>query len=183
MEMPSLFLWVDPYLIRLYRLTGYAYLDFFLGTLVLAFLALIIGEASATLASRAVGQQADWGVDEARKYQNLSLEALKAGDRQAYTAANKLANEAFSRSFFRQIGMSGAFLWPTFLVLAWMQCRFAGVDFKLPLVDFSLSYLGVFIMLYLAAYFLFKRVKYGWRLYRGTKDLLKGNASIQEIFI
>jgi hypothetical protein len=178
MEMPSLFLWLDPYLIRLYRLTGYAYLDFFLGTLVLAFLALIIGEASASLASRAVRQQADRGADEARKYQNLSLEALKTGDRQAYTAANKLANEAFSRSFFMQIGMSGAFLWPTFLVLAWMQCRFAEVDFKLPLVDFSLSYLGVFILLYLAAYFLFKRVKYGWRRYRGTKELLKGNASI-----
>ena len=64
--MPALFLWLDPYLIRLYRLTGYAYFDFFLGTLVLAFLALIIGEASASLASRAVRQQADRGADETR---------------------------------------------------------------------------------------------------------------------
>jgi len=174
--MPSVFLWFDPYLIRLYRLTGDAYVDFFLGTLVLAFLALIIGEASASLAVR---KQADRGASEARKYQNLSLEALKAGDKQAYLAANKLANEAFSRSFFMQIGMSGAFLWPTFLVLAWMQFRFAEVNFKLPFVDFSLSYIGVFILLDLAAYFLFKRVKYGWRRYRGTNELLKTNASIQ----
>lgn len=179
MEMPVFFLWLDPYLIRLYRLTGQAYADFFLGTLVLAFLALIIGEASASLASLAVRKQVDRVADEARKYQNLSLEALQAGDKQAYTAANKLANDTFGQSFFMQIGMSGAFLWPIFLVLAWMQYRFAEVDFKLPLVDFSLSYIGVFILLYAAAYFLFKRVKYKLRGSRGTTEILKANSSKQ----
>ncbi len=144
--------------------------DFFIGTLALALLAVILGELSAFLASLAVRKRTGGVADEARKYQSLSLEALQAGDRQAYEAANRLANDAFGQSFFMQIGMSAAFFWPAFFVLAWMQTRFAEVDFKLPLVDFSLSYIGVFILLYAAAYFLFKRVKHRLSYFRQIKE-------------
>lgn len=179
MEMPVFFLWLDPYLIRLYRLTGQAYADFFLGTLALAFLAVILGEISLSLASLAIRKQAGQTAAEAGKYRDLSLEALRAGDQVAYRGANKLANEAFSRSFFLNIGLSGAFLWPACLALAWMQGRFFAVDFQLPWVDFSLSYLGVFILLYVAAYLLCKRVKYrllSWQHPREIPDAKRGQA-------
>ncbi len=49
MEM-SPFLFVDPCLIWFFRLTGQSWLNFLLGTLVLAFLALLVGEFTSLLA-------------------------------------------------------------------------------------------------------------------------------------
>ncbi len=41
-----------------------------------------------------------------------------------------------------------------------MQDRFQGLEFPSWLVAFSLGFVGVFIILYILAYLLFKRVKY-----------------------
>ena len=60
------------------------------------------------------------------------MEALKAGDRPAYEAANKLANEAFSKSFFMQLTLSATFFWPVFFALGWMQYRFLEIEFPIP---------------------------------------------------
>jgi uncharacterized membrane protein (DUF106 family) len=158
MEMhPYLFL--DPYLIWFYRLTGQAEVNFYLGTLVVAVLALLVGEFTSFLASFLVRRHFDEVAGEAKRYQDLSMEALKAGDRPAYEAANKLANEAFGRSFFMQLALSATFFWPIFFVLGWMQYRFLELEFPLPFVGFSLGYIGVFIIIYVAAYILYKRVK------------------------
>ena len=86
----------------------------------------------------------DKATAEARKYQNLSMDALAAGDRPTYEAANQLANDAFGKTFFMQIAQSGAFLWPVCVALAWMGYRFADLAFPLPLVQISLGYVGVF---------------------------------------
>ena len=169
MEMHPLFLFLDPYLIWFYRLTGRAEVDFLLGTLVVAALALLVGEFTSFLASLAVRRRLEEITGEAKKYQDLSMEALKAGNRPAYEAANKLANEAFSKSFFMQVTLSATFFWPIFFVLGWMQARFLEVEFPLPLVGFSLGYIGVFIILYVAAYFLFKGVKHRLPYFRGIK--------------
>ena len=83
---------------------------------------------------------------EAKKYQDLSIEALKARDRPAYEGANKLANEAFGKSFYSQVALSAAFLWPIFFALGWMQHRFLEVEFPLPFIGFSLGYIGVFLI-------------------------------------
>lgn len=159
MEMHSLFLWIDPYLIWFYRLTGHAGVNFFLGTLAAALLALLLGECTSFLASLAVRRHFQQASGEAQKYQDLSMEALKAGDRPAYEAANKLANEAFGKSFFMQVTLSATFFWPIFFVLGWMQYRFLEVEFPLPFLPFSLGYIGVFILCYVAAYFLWKKIK------------------------
>jgi uncharacterized membrane protein (DUF106 family) len=170
MEMhPYLFL--DPYLIWFYRLTGQAEVNFFLGTLVVAILALLVGEFTSFLASFLVRRHFDEVAGEAKKYQDLSMEALKAGDRPAYEAANKVANEAFGKSFFMQLALSATFFWPIFFVLGWMQYRFLEVEFPLPFVGFSLGYIGVFIILYVAAYFLVKRVKNRLPYFRRMKAI------------
>lgn len=170
--MPAFFRLLDPYLIWFYRLTGWAWVDFFLGTLVLAFIALIIGEFSIALIFLATRKHIDRSAQEALKYQNMSVDALAHGDKPAYTAANKLANDAFGKTFFQQIALSAAFLWPIPFALAWMQYRFLEVDFPVPGTGFSVNYVAVFLPLYVIAYFLFKRVKYRLPFFRRLKVIL-----------
>jgi hypothetical protein len=157
--MDPVYLFLDPYLIWFYRLTGHTALDFLLGTFVVALLAVIVGEGTSSVAALLVKRQTGRVSDEAKKYQDLSMEALKAGDRPAYEASNKLANEAFGKSFFMQLTLSATFFWPVFFVLGWMQTRFSEVEFPLPLVGLRFSYVGAFVPLYIAAYLLFKAVK------------------------
>ncbi len=162
MGMHPLYLALDSYLIWFYRVSGYAWLDFFFGTFILAFHALLIGEYTIFLAFLPIRKKIDTVNEEAVRYQNLTMEALKAGDKESYEAANKMANDAFGKAFFLQIALSAARLWPVPFALAWMQHRFLEVEVPLPFLPYSLGYIGVFILLYVAAYFLFKPIK--WRL-------------------
>jgi len=172
MEMPSFYLFLDPYLIWFYRITGSALTDFFIGTFVLALIVIIIGEFTISLTFLAVKRRIDQTTDEVIKFQNLSVDALAAGDKQVYSAANKLANDAFGKSFFMQIALSAAFLWPICFALAWMQYRFLEVEFPLPVIGYSLNYIGVFIIIYAVTYLLFKRVKYKLPFFRRIKVIL-----------
>ncbi len=171
MEMPPLFQWIDPYLIWCYRITGHALADFLLGTSVVAVLALLVGEFTSFLASFLVRRRYREVAGEAKQYQDLSMEALKAGDRPAYEAANQVANEAFNKSFFMQIALSATFFWPVCLSLGWMQYRFLEVEFPLPFVGFSMGYIGVFILLYVPVYILYKKTKRWLSHFRRTKGL------------
>lgn len=172
MEMHPIYLWLDPYLIWFYRLSGSAEVNFLLGTLALAVLSLLVGEFTSFLASCVVRRHSQQVAGEAKKYQDLSIEALKAGDRPAYEGANKLANEAFGKSFYSQVALSAAFLWPIFFALGWMQYRFLYVKFHLPFIGFSLGYSAVFLMLYITAYFMFKPLKRRMPYYRRIKELV-----------
>lgn len=172
MQMPSFFRLIDPFLIWFYRITGHALLDFFIGTFVLALITLIIGEFSISAIFLATRKHIDQSALDAIKYQNLSMDALAHADKQAFTAANKLANDAFGLSFFQQIALSCAFLWPIPFALAWMQCRFLGVDFPVPFTGYSVSFIPLFVLNYAAAYFLFKRVKYKLPFFRRMKVIL-----------
>lgn len=100
MEMPSFLLALDPYLIWFYRLPGNAYAGFFLGTFILALICLLLGQLTISAAYRLAGKHLDAVAAETLKYQDLSIEAAKAGDKTSYKAANKMANEAFGKSFF-----------------------------------------------------------------------------------
>jgi hypothetical protein len=150
---------VDQYLIMFYRLTGHAGVDFAIGTLVLAGMCLLIGEVTVFLAFLFTRKRLSEKTAEAEKYKNLSIDALKAGNKEAYKAANKLANDAFGHTFFQQVALSSAFLWPVCFALAWMQYRFLDVEVPLPLLPFSLGFIGVFIIIYVPTFFLFKRLK------------------------
>ena len=170
--MPWIFLVLDPYLIWGYRLTGQATLNFILGTVLLAVCSLVLGEISILLASRAIRKHADRIRGEASRYHQLSMDALAAGDRTTYQAANELANEAFGKTFYVQVAQSGAFFWPGVFALAWMQYRFFEVEFPLPFVGFSLGYIGVFILIYLLAFLGWKRVKARLPFGRGVRETL-----------
>jgi hypothetical protein len=172
MEMHPLWMLVDPYLIWFYRLTGYTFVDFLIGTFVVAFAALIIGEITISVVFMISRSWIDASTYEARHYQDLSAEALSAGDKAAYRAANKLANDAFGKSFFMQIALSAARLWPIFLALAWMSQRFSEVEFPLLFLDYAIGFIGVFIPLYAAAHLIFKRFKYKLPYFRKIKAIL-----------
>jgi len=159
MEMHPIYQVLDPYLIWFYRLTGQAAVDFVIGTLVLAGICLVIGEVTVSLTSRFLRKRLGEKTAEAQKYQNLSMDALKAGNKEAYQAANRLANDAFGHTFFQQAALSAGFLWPVFFALAWMQHRFLDLEFPLPGIGWSLGYIGIFILLYVPALILCKRVK------------------------
>ena len=159
MEMPWLFAVLDPYLIWFYRLPGNAYIGVFLGTFVLAVICLVLGDITFSLAARLQGKHLDNIATEAGKYQEISIDAAKAGDKASFHAANKIANEAFGKSFFSLIALSMARLWPIPFALAWMQYRFLDVEFPIPGTGWSLGFIGAFIIIYVAAYFLFKQVQ------------------------
>jgi hypothetical protein len=159
MDMPPLFLWLDPYLIQCFRLTDLAAVNFCIGTAALAILALLLGKLSVALVLAAGRNYSLRQTGEAQKYQELSIQALQAGNRSAYEAANKLANEFFGKSFYLGVAQSAALFWPIGLVLAWMQYRFLGVAFPIPVIGWSMGYIGIFIPLYIAAWWLFKFVK------------------------
>lgn len=170
--MHPVWLLVDPFLIWFYRLTGYAFVDFLLGTFVLAFISLAIGEFTISAVFLITRHRIDASTYEARHYQDLSAEALSAGDKEAYRAANKMANDAFGKSFFMQIALSAARLWPVFLALAWMSQRFADVEFPLLFTDYAIGFIGVFIPLYAAAHLIFKRIKHRLPYFRRIKAIL-----------
>ena len=83
----------------------------------------------------------------------------------------QVANEAFSKSFFMQVALSATFFWPIFFALGWMQYRFLEITFPLPFVGFSLGYIGVFVILYIPAYVIFKAVKRRMPYFRRLKEL------------
>jgi hypothetical protein len=170
--MPWFYRLIDPFLIWFYRITGYAPVDFFIGTLVLAFIALLIGEYSISVIFLATRKHIDRSTQDAIKYQNMSVDALTHANKQAYSAANKLANDAFGHSFFQQIALSAAFLWPIPFALAWMQYRFLGVEFHIPFTGYSVSFIAVFVLVYVVAYFLFKPLKYRLPLLRRMKVIM-----------
>jgi hypothetical protein len=151
MDMPPFFLWLDPYLIWFFRLTDLAALNFLIGTGVMASLALLLGKLGAALVSAAGRRYSRRLADEAKKYQDLSHQALQAGDRPAYEATNRLANEAFGKSFFLGVAQSAAFFWPVGLVLAWMQYRFWDIELlPIPGTNLSIGFVGVFILVYIS---------------------------------
>jgi hypothetical protein len=172
MEMHPIFASLDPLFIQLYRISGYSFIDFMVGTFLLAFVALIVGEFTISLAFLASRKYIDLTTDEVVRYHNLSVDAVAAGDKGTYEAANKLANDAFGRQFFMQIALSAAFLWPVFFVLAWMQQRFADVEFRVLFMDNTLGYFSIFVAMYAGSYLLFKRVKCRLPYFKRMKHIL-----------
>jgi hypothetical protein len=175
-EMHPWYMLIDPFLVWFYRLTGYALVDFLVGTFFLALLTVVIGEFTISLAFLASRKYIDDTTDEVVRYQNLSVDALSAGDKEAYRAANKLANDAFGRSFFMQIALSAAFLWPIFFAVDWMGHRFSDVEFRILFTDYSVGYICIFIALYAAARIIFKRIKYKLPYFKNIGSILNSYA-------
>ncbi len=177
MQVHPVYAVFDPYLIWFYRITDYPFVDFLIGTFVLSMIAVVIGEFTISLAFLANRKFIEKTTDEVVRYQNISVDAIEAGNKPAYKAANKVANEAFGRSFFMQIALSTAFLWPIPFALAWMSYRFADLEFGLLFTDHTVGYPFVFFPLYVGAYLLFKRVKYKIPYFRRIRRILDSSAN------
>jgi hypothetical protein len=172
MHLSDLYVLLDPFLIGLFRMSGYSFVDFLAGTFVLALVAVIVGEFTISLGFLITRKAIEENTDRVARYQSISVDAIEAGHKAAYTAANKLANDAFGRSFFQQIALASGFLWPIPFVLGWMQYRFGGVEFDVLFTDWTAGYTFVFVPLYVAAYLVFKRVKYRIPHFRRIKRML-----------
>jgi hypothetical protein len=63
-----------------------------------------------------------------------------------------------------------------FFALGWMQLRFLEVEFPIPGTSWSMGFIGPFIIIYVAAFFLFKRLKKGLGLSGRIRALADGQS-------
>jgi hypothetical protein len=185
-DMHSLFdtlvLQMDNFLITFYRITGVSLVDYFIGTFVLAFLCVIIGEVSISLAIKFNKRYLDSMSREMEQKEMLSIAAYRAGDRDGYRSLNKEATDAWGKHFFTMVAYSAGILWPIPFALGWMQTRFAGVEFDLAfplslLFGKSVGYIFTFIPVYILSRILFKYMRPHLPYFRGVQNLLNQNDS------
>ena len=156
---------VDQFLIAPYRWLKNPMAGWWLGTTALALWATLLGRMTMALVMRVNLSHVKEGLAETSMRHTQSMNALKAGDKKSYKAINQLANEAYGKTFFLQVAMGAATLWPIPLALGWLELRFSEVRFPL-LLDFSLlrngvGYAFVFIPLYILVRILVANVV-GW---------------------
>lgn len=167
-------IWLDPWLIWAYRLSGHAFSGFLLGTFVLCLGCAVLGDAGYLLARRLNRRVYGEYHDEMIRRHNLSVRAIGQGNKAAYKAANKLAHEAFGKYFFSQAGVFTASLWPAPFALAWMDLRFRHVPLSLPVslpgIGKEVAYPFFFIPLYIAARMLYGRLARCVPAYRRLQD-------------
>lgn len=168
---------IDAFLIFFYRITGYGLLDYFIGTTILAFFCVIVGELSISLAIRFNRRHLDDMSREMKHKEKLSIDAYESGDRDLYQALNKEATDAWGRHFFTMVAYSAGILWPIPFALGWMQTRFQGIEFPLlfplsTLLGGSVGYTFSFIPLYILCRILFKYLRPWLPYFRGVQKLL-----------
>lgn len=156
-------LFLDPYLIFFYRMTGDSMINFLLGTFILAMITVVVGEFTLSLLLRFNRRHISQMEEELEKQHHLSMAALQMDNQKGYRACNKQANDVFGKYFFSMIAHSAACLWPIPFALSWMQYRFLGVQFQLvypiSLVWSSTQYFTIFLALYILARVVFKNIR------------------------
>ena len=158
---------LDAALIAPYRLPGNPVAGFYCGTLVLALLALVVGKASYDLVWLFNRKHYEREETEMARMHNLSVAAIESGDKAAYKAANREANEAFGKSFFAGAALFSVSVWPVPFALGWLADRFAGVDVPLfpgLAVAYNGVFLGIYILLRLAMWGLWKHLPFFGRV-------------------
>jgi len=152
---------IDPVLIAPYRFFGDPMLGWWAGTAVLALWSVLIGELTLAAVYRVNRSPMAENVKQTTYYHEQSLKAKQAGDEAAYKGINKLANEAYGKSFFLFIAMGMASLWPAFFAAAWLNMRFGDFLFTLPqwAGGLELNFIAPFVMLYIAIRIIFSKIK------------------------
>jgi hypothetical protein len=150
---------VDTFLITPYRFPENPIAGWWLGSSLLALWCTLLGDLSQALAFRANAFKIQRDERDMVAYHHHSLNALRSGDKGAFKAINRLANEAFGKTFFLQLTLACASLWPVALALGWMQSRFANVDFPLIVTGINVSYPFIFIPLYILTRLLYGKCK------------------------
>jgi len=145
---------MDSFLMPFFRFPESPLAGYYLGTVVLSVICIVTGEYSISLAFRLNRKMILHDNNRIEHFEKLSIAALKAGNKSAFKACNGIANEAYGKSFFTQITLSAASLWPVFIALGWMQYRFSEVEFNLPfsipLIGGTVGYFPTFLLCYIA---------------------------------
>lgn len=173
----NFYLAFDAVFVGGYRLTGFALLDYLIGTLLLCLVAVVVGEVTVSLALRINKRYTDSMNAETERNEKLSIAAYEAGDMVSYRALNKAATDSWGKQFFTMAAYSAGILWPIPFVLHWMQWRFGEVAFPIAF-PFSLlftegvGYLFTFFPLYILARIIFKRLRPWLPYFRGVQKML-----------
>ena len=167
----------DRFLITFYRITGFGLIDYFIGTTILAFLCIVIGELSISLAIRCNKRYLDAMSSKMTEKETLALQAYRAGDQAGYKALNKEATDAWGKHFFTMVAYSAGILWPIPFALGWMQTRFAEVQFDLAfplslIFGKSVGYIFTFIPIYILCRIVFKYMRPHLPYFKGIQNLL-----------
>ena len=175
--LDTLALQADGFLITFYRITGYSLIDYFIGTTVLAFLCIVIGELSISLAIRFNKRYLDSMSQEMTEKETLALKAYRAGDKTGYKALNKEATDAWGKHFFTMVAYSAGILWPIPFALGWMQTRFSEVQFDLAfplsmIFGKTVGYIFTFIPIYIFCRIVFKYMRPHLPYFRGVQKFL-----------
>ncbi|MFZ5651684.1 MAG: hypothetical protein ACOY4I_12620 [Bacillota bacterium] len=150
---------LDGILIYLYRITGWPVPDYFIGTLLLAMITVLIGDFTTSLVYRANRGYFKKLNSRLAELNETSLVALRLKDKTSYKAVNREANDTFGQLFFGMFGLSASYLWPAFFALSWMQIRFSGISFPLFINDWTTGYFATFLVSYLLCRLAFSAAK------------------------
>lgn len=173
----NLFFHIDGVLILFYRITGSPHIDYFIGTMSLAFMCVVVGEVTVSLAIRVNRRFIDEMAEKIDRKEKLSMAAYEAGDKVGYKALNKEATDEWGKHFFTMVGYSAGILWPIPFALGWMQTRFYGVEFELALplslvFGKTVGYIFTFIPMYILARIIFKHLRPYLPYFRGVQKSL-----------
>ncbi len=157
--MDWLLLKIDPVLILPFRWLDNATLSWWLGTFFVALWAAVIGEITMAIVKTVNKTAVKENMDEMNMYRDRSMNALKGGDKKAYKQINKLANEAYGKTFFLTLAMGMASIWPIFLAAAWFQERFGDIRFPFPYLEDGLGFAPYLFICYIVARIVVGRIK------------------------
>jgi succinate dehydrogenase/fumarate reductase cytochrome b subunit len=175
--LDTIALQADSFLITFYRITGFGIIDYFIGTAILSFICILIGELSVSLAIRFNKRYLDAMSRKMTEKETLALEAYRSGDQAGYKALNKEATDAWGKHFFTMVAYSAGILWPIPFALGWMQTRFSEVQFDLAfplslIFGKSVGYIFTFIPIYIFCRILFKYMRPHLPYFRGVQKRL-----------
>lgn len=181
----TVFIWIDQLLIAGYRVTGFSFVDFLLGTFWLSLWCVLVGELTLGLALKINRRYFLQMNVEMRHKEQLAITAYHAGDMTAYEALNKQATDAWGRRFFTMFGYSAGIFWPLPFALGWMQTRFAGIEFPISaalswLFGANAGYPFVFIPLYILARIMFKYLRPHLPFFSGVQRMLDQGSSVPQ---
>jgi hypothetical protein len=152
---------IDPVLIFPFRMFGSPMTGWWVGNLCLAAWTVLIGEITMAIVGRINRSVVSANLDKTMYYHEQSMKAKQAGDEKAYKGINKLANEAYGKSFFLLMATGMAALWPAFFAVAWLDMRFRHIEFVLPAWagGLELNAIAPFILIYIGMRIAWGRIK------------------------
>jgi hypothetical protein len=176
-QLDQLLYHADGFLIFFYRLTGDPFVNFIVGTLCLAFMCVLIGEVTVSLALKFNKGYFDELAADMNRKEKLSIRAYESGDMTSYRALNKEATDAWGKRFFSMMGYSAGIFWPLPFALGWMQTRFQDVQFDLAfplslILGQTAGYMFIFIPLYILCRIIFKYLRPNLPYFRGIQKIL-----------